>query len=257
MTNKNKSKQLKLSTVAIVVIGNEILSGRTQDKNINFITGRCDKIGLDVQEVRIIPDIEKRIIKTVLELHESFDYVFTTGGIGPTHDDITTESIAKAFNVETEINKIAIQRLKNHYKNMNIELNKAREKMAVIPKGAGLIDNPVSSAPGFIIKNIYVLPGVPKILQAMFLELEDKICGVTNMKNKNIVVYSAEGEIADILIKVQEEFNEVSIGSYPYFRPPNIGTNIVLRSINDNLIGLVAIAIKKKLVENKIEFDET
>ena len=257
MTNKNKSKQLKLSTVAIVVIGNEILSGRTQDKNINFITGRCDKIGLDVQEVRIIPDIEKRIIKTVLELHESFDYVFTTGGIGPTHDDITTESIAKAFNVETEINKIAIQRLKNHYKNMNIELNKAREKMAVIPKGAGLIDNPVSSAPGFITKNIYVLPGVPKILQAMFLELEDKICGVTNMKNKNIVVYSAEGEIADILIKVQEEFNEVSIGSYPYFRPPNIGTNIVLRSINDNLIGLVAIAIKKKLVENKIEFDET
>ena len=257
MTNKNKSKQLKLSTVAIVVIGNEILSGRTQDKNINFITGRCDKIGLDVQEVRIIPDIEKRIIKTVLELHESFDYVFTTGGIGPTHDDITTESIAKAFNVETEINKIAIQRLKNHYKNMNIELNKAREKMAVIPKGAVLIDNPVSSAPGFITKNIYVLPGVPKILQAMFLELEDKICGVTNMKNKNIVVYSAEGEIADILIKVQEEFNEVSIGSYPYFRPPNIGTNIVLRSINDNLIGLVAIAIKKKLVENKIEFDET
>jgi len=257
MTNKNKSKQLKLSTVAIVVIGNEILSGRTQDKNINFITGRCDKIGLDVQEVRIIPDIEKRIIKTVLELHESFDYVFTTGGIGPTHDDITTESIAKAFNVETEINKIAIQRLKNHYKNMNIELNKAREKMAVIPKGAGLIDNPVSSAPGFITKNIYVLPGVPKILQAMFLELEDKICGVTNMKNKNIVVYSAEGEIADILIKVQEEFNEVSIGSYPYFRPPNIGTNIVLRSIKDNLIGLAAIAIKKKLVENKIEFDET
>ena len=257
MTNKNKSKQLKLSTVAIVVIGNEILSGRTQDKNINFITGRCDKIGLDVQEVRIIPDIEKIIIKTILELHESFDYIFTTGGIGPTHDDITTESIAKAFNVETEINKIAIQRLKNHYKNMNIELNKAREKMAVIPKGAVLIDNPVSSAPGFITKNIYVLPGVPKILQAMFLELEDKICGVTNMKNKNIVVYSAEGEIADILIKVQEEFNEVSIGSYPYFRPPNIGTNIVLRSIKDNLIGLAAIAIKKKLVENKIEFDET
>ena len=188
---------------------------------------------------------------------KNFDYIFTTGGIGPTHDDITTESIAKAFNVETEINKIAIQRLKNHYKNMNIELNKAREKMAVIPKGAVLIDNPVSSAPGFIIKNIYVLPGVPKILQAMFLELEDKICGVTNMKNKNIVVYSAEGEIADILIKVQEEFNEVSIGSYPYFRPPNIGTNIVLRSIKDNLIGLAAIAIKKKLVENKIEFDET
>ena len=176
MTNKKQSKELNLSKVAIVVIGNEILSGRTKDKNINFIAGRCDKIGLDVQEVRIIPDVHRTIIKTVLELHENFDYIFTTGGIGPTHDDITTESIAKAFGIETEVNKEALERLKKHYKNMDVELNKAREKMAVIPKGSVLIDNPVSSAPGFIIKNVYVLPGVPKILQAMFLELEDKIC---------------------------------------------------------------------------------
>ena len=140
---------------------------------------------------------------------------------------------------------------------MDVELNKAREKMAVIPKGSVLIDNPVSSAPGFIIKNVYVLPGVPKILQAMFLELEDKICGVTNIKSLNIVVYSAEGEIAEILNNVQQEYEEVSIGSYPYFRPPNIGTNVVLRSIDDNLMRNAGVAIKQKLVENKIKFDET
>ena len=257
MTNKKQSKELNLSKVAIVVIGNEILSGRTQDKNINFIAGRCDKIGLDVQEVRIIPDVQRTIIKTVLELHKNFDYIFTTGGIGPTHDDITTESIAKAFGIETEVNKEALERLKKHYKNMDVELNKAREKMAVIPKGSVLIDNPVSSAPGFILKNVYVLPGVPKILQAMFLELEDKICGVTNIKSLNIVVYSAEGEIAEILNNVQQEYEEVSIGSYPYFQPPNIGTNVVLRSIDDNHMRNAGVAIKQKLVENKIKFDET
>ena len=256
MTNKNLNIKKSLLTVAIVVIGNEILSGRTKDKNIHFIADRCDKIGLNVLEVRIIPDIEKTIIDTILALQSNYDYIFTTGGIGPTHDDITTASVAKAFKVETEINTEALKRLKIHYDRTDIKLNAARKKMAIIPKGALLIDNPVSAAPGFILKNIYVLPGVPKILQAMFYGLEDKISGKDNMINMNIVVFSPEGEIADILTKVQTEFSEVNIGSYPYFRPPDIGTNLVLRSLSQDLIREAGIAIKKKLVENKIRFDK-
>ncbi len=256
MIEKKSEKKIVLSKGAIIVIGNEILSGRTQDKNINFITNRCDKIGLDIKEVRIIPDEEKTIIRTILELHKNFDYVFTTGGIGPTHDDITTESVAKAFKVRVEVNKDALNRLKKHYKKMQIELNEARRKMAIIPVGALLIDNPVSSAPGFILKNVYVLPGVPKILQAMFNGIEDKISGINNMLNINIIVYSPEGEIADFLGDVQKEFKEVSIGSYPYFRPPDIGTNIVLRSLNKELINDASLAIRRKLIENKVKFEE-
>ena len=239
-----------------MVIGDEVLSGRTEDKNINFIAKRCDNIGVSVNEVRIIPDDKETIKNTVLECYKKFDYIFTTGGIGPTHDDITTESIASAFNLDVQINPEALKRLKDHYKKSNVELNDARIKMAKIPKGAKLIDNPVSSAPGFIVENIYVLPGVPKILQAMFKNLEDEIKGITNMVSKNIIVYSPEGEIADFLESIQNEFADISIGSYPYFRPPDVGTNIVLRSIDKNLINEATIAICRKLKENKILFEE-
>mgnify|MGYP001174315130 FL=1 len=253
MKNNNKKS---LSSACILVIGNEVLSGRTEDKNINFIAKRCDNIGVSVNEVRIIPDEKETIKNTVLQCYKKFDYVFTTGGIGPTHDDITTECIAAAFNLDVEINQEALRRLKNHYKKSNVELNDARIKMAKIPKGAKLIDNPVSSAPGFIVENIYVLPGVPKILQAMFSNLEDDIKGITNMVSKNIIVYSPEGEIADFLENIQNEFVDVSIGSYPYFRPPDVGTNIVFRSIDKNLINEATIAICRKLKENKILFEE-
>ncbi len=253
MKNNNKKS---LSSACILVIGDEVLSGRTEDKNINFIAKRCDSIGVSVNEVRIIPDDKETIKNTVLECYKKFDYIFTTGGIGPTHDDITTECIASAFNLDVEINPEALRRLKNHYKKLNVELNDARTKMAKIPIGAKLIDNPVSSAPGFIVENIYVLPGVPKILQAMFHNLEDEIKGITNIVSKNIIVYSPEGEIADFLENIQNEFVDVSIGSYPYFRPPDVGTNIVLRSIDKNLINDSAIAICRKLKENKILFEE-
>ena len=253
MKNNNKKS---LSSACILVIGDEVLSGRTEDKNINFIAKRCDNIGVSVNEVRIIPDNKETIKNTVLECYKKFDYIFTTGGIGPTHDDITTECIASAFNLDVEINPEALKRLKDHYKKSNVELNDARIKMAKIPKGAKWIDNPVSSAPGFIVENIYVLPGVPKILQAMFNNIEDEIRGITNIVSKNIIVYSPEGEIADFLESIQNEFADISIGSYPYFRPPDVGTNIVLRSINKNLINEATIAICRKLKENKILFEE-
>ena len=245
-----------LSTACLIVIGDEVLSGRTEDKNINFIAKRCDKIGINLAAVRIIPDEHKVIQDVVIECHKDFDYIFTTGGIGPTHDDITTECIAKAFKVNIEINQEALKRLQAHYKKLKVELNESRIKMAKIPVGAELIDNPVSSAPGYIIKNVYVLPGVPKILQAMFVGLEDKICGINNMISKNIIVHSAEGEIANFLESIQNKFNEVSIGSYPYFRPPEVGTNIVLRSLDINLINKASLAILKKLKEYKIQFEE-
>ena len=247
----------KLQKVSIIVIGNEILSGRTIDKNVNFIAKRCDKIGLNLFEVRIIPD-EKLVIKdTVLELSKKSDYVFTTGGIGPTHDDITTESIALAFGRKLEINSEAVKRMKVYYKNMKVEFNKARYKMATIPEGAELIDNPVSAAPGFILINVYVLPGVPSILQEMFMTLEHKISSGIKMLVKNIKVKSPEGEIADILEIIQGRYREVTIGSYPFFRPPDIGSIIVLRSLNKNKIQQAFIELLEKFQNAKIlyEFD--
>ena len=240
----------------IIIIGNEVLSGRTKDINTSTLATWLNSLGVKVKEVKIIPDDEQTIINTVNQYRKSYDYVFTTGGIGLTHDDITTECIASAFNLDVEINPEALKRLKDHYKKSNIELNNARIKMAKIPKGAKLIDNPVSSAPGFIVENIYVLPGVPKILQAMFKNLEDEIKGITNMVSKNIIVYSPEGEIAAFLESIQNEFADISIGSYPYFRPPDVGTNIVLRAIDKNLINEATIAICRKLKENKILFEE-
>ena len=254
MKNNNKKS---LSSACILVIGDEVLSGRTEDKNINFIAKRCDNIGVSVNEVRIIPDDKETIKNTVLECYKKFDYIFTTGGIGPTHDDITTECIASAFNLDVEINPEALKRLKDHYKKSNVELNDARIKMAKIPKGAKLIDNPVSSAPGFIVENIFVLPGVPKIMQAMFDGIEDKIRGATNIVSETIIVHSAEGEIAKLLENIQEKYLNISIGSYPYFRPPEVGTNIVLRSTDQNLINEATIAICQKLKEYKIYYEKT
>ena len=245
-----------VSTAGIIIIGDEILSGRTKDTNINWIANELNIIGIRLVEARIIADDIDTIVETINSFTKKFSYVFSCGGIGPTHDDITTECIAKAFDIKIEVNKDALRRLEVHYKKLKVELNESRIKMAKIPIGAELIDNPVSSAPGYIVKNVYVLPGVPKILQAMFTGLEDKICGINNMISKNIIVHSAEGEIADFLENIQNEFNEVSIGSYPYFRPPEVGTNIVLRSLDINLINKASLAILKKLTEYKIQFEE-
>ena len=164
------------NTVAILIIGNEILSGKTQDSNLNFIAKRCNHLGYLVKEVRVVRDDEKQIIKALKDLSKLYIHVFTTGGIGPTHDDITAECVAKAFKRKLVLNKKAHKLLINHYKNSNIELNESRLKMAMIPKNAKLIKNSVSSAPGFKIKNVWVLAGVPKIMQAMFLEdIEPKL----------------------------------------------------------------------------------
>jgi molybdenum cofactor synthesis domain-containing protein len=218
---------------SIIIIGNEILSGRTLDKNSNFICQRCSKIGITIDEIRVIPDEKKIIKKTVISLSKKYSYVFVTGGIGPTHDDITAESIAEAFKRKLVINKKAKDLLVAHYKKSNVNLNESRMKMAYLPVRSSLILNPVSSAPGFKLENVWVMAGVPKIMQAMFVNsIEPKLKKSKLKLMISVKVNQAEGDIAKILETINSEFYDVEIGSYPFFQPPKIGTNVVFRCEN-------------------------
>ncbi|MGB1801045.1 MAG: competence/damage-inducible protein A [Gammaproteobacteria bacterium] len=228
MNNKN------LKTAAVIVIGNEILSGRTQDKNISYIGKELEKLGIALDEVIIIPDVEQTIINKVEHYSENYDYVFTTGGIGPTHDDITTESIAKAFNVKVLRNPEAVAIMDEYYEPG--ALTEARLKMADIPEGASLIENPVSAAPAYQINNVFVLAGVPNIMQAMFQSLIGSLVGGPPILTASIGTDLTESKIAEGMKNIQNECEEVSIGSYPYFKQGKPGVNIVLRSTDKTLL---------------------
>lgn len=217
-------------TAALCIIGNEILSGRTQDKNLAYIGERLNAIGIRLAEVRVVRDDESAIVEAVRALSERYTYVFTSGGIGPTHDDITTACIAKAFGAAVERNPEAMRRLTAHYANTGIEFNEARRKMADIPAGATLIDNPVSAAPGFIIANVHVLPGVPRIMQAMFDGLAGRLTGGAPVLSHTVGCTIGEGTVAAGLGEIQARYPDVEIGSYPYFRAGHFGTSLVLRS---------------------------
>ena len=215
-------------TACVVVIGNEILSGRTQDLNISYIGKRCDELGIRLMECRVIPDVPEAILATVDACRRVFDYVFTTGGIGPTHDDITTAVIARLFNRPIERNAAAVIAMQSYYGVDN--LNEARLKMADIPVGAMLIDNPVSGAPGFQIENVFVLPGVPIIMQAMFEGITDRLIGGAPMLTGSVVTGLPESILADGLRELQNRYPDVAIGSYPFFRKGKLGVNIVMRT---------------------------
>jgi len=223
-------KKIKKINAAILIIGNEILSGRTQDKNISFISNWLNqKCGISVKEVRVIPDEEKVIIDNILILSKKFNYVFTTGGIGPTHDDITAQSISKAFKVKYEFHREAYAILENYYG--KIKFNDGRKKMAKMPRGAKLIYNPSSAAPGFITKNVISLPGVPSILNSMIDNSKKYLVKGLKVQSKTINIYTVESNISKELGIIQEKFNKyVEIGSYPFFRLGKIGVNIVMRS---------------------------
>ena len=245
----------EFNTVAILIIGNEILSGKTQDSNLNFIAKRCNQLGYLVKEVRVVRDDEKQIIKTLKELSKGYIHVFTTGGIGPTHDDITAQCVAKAFDRKLVLNKKAHRLLINHYKNLNIELNESRLKMAMIPANAKLIKNSVSSAPGFKIKNIWVLAGVPKIMQAMFVEdIEPKLNKGKKIFSKSIKIFKPEGDIAKFLSDLQFNYKNIDIGSYPFYNPPNIGTTIIFRGYENKSINNAIKLLCKYLTKAKIQF---
>ena len=239
---------------AIIIIGNEILSGRTQDTNTGTIALWLNSIGVKVQEVRVIPDIEELIINTVNQLRKLNDYIFTTGGIGPTHDDITAESISKAFNLDYEIHKEAFKILEAYYKEG--EFNEGRQKMVWMPKDAKLILNPTSGAPGFSIENVFCLPGVPSILKSMLGGLKNKIIGGEPILSSTISLRTVESEIAESLTNVQNNNKDVEIGSYPFFQAGKLGVSIVIRSANKSKIDQCTLQILDFVNQKKIEVVE-
>jgi len=242
---------MKKANAAIIVIGNEILSGRTQDINVSFLSKWLNELGIRVTEVRIIEDKEDSIVKNINELKNKFKYIFTTGGIGPTHDDITSKSVARAFNIKYDFHKEAYKILEKYY--TPEKFSEGRKKMAKTPEGAKLIYNPTSGAPGFIIKNVFCLPGVPSILQSMVGGLNNKIKGGKKILNKTITLRGVESEIAEPLEKVQNKYQDVEIGSYPFFKQGKIGVSIVIRSTEQNLIFDCYKDIKDFIKKKKIE----
>jgi len=240
-------KKIKKVNAAILIIGNEILSGRTQEKNILFLTKWLNsKCGITVNEVRIIPDVEKTIVENIQTLSKKFKYVFTTGGIGPTHDDITAQSISKAFEVKYEYHKEAYAILENYYGKK--KFNDGRKKMAKMPRGSKLIYNPSSAAPGFIIKNVLSLPGVPSILNSMIENCKRFLIKGLKVHSKTINLITVESNISKQLGSIQKKYKKfVDIGSYPFFRLGKIGVAIVIRStsikklenVNKELVKLV------------------
>ena len=244
-------KKNKKVNAAILIIGNEILSGRTQDTNTSTIALWLNSIGVKVQEVRVIPDIKETIVETVKILKILNDYVFTTGGIGPTHDDITAESISKAFNLEYEIHNEAFKILEAYYKPG--EFNEGRQKMVWMPKDAKLILNPTSGAPGFNVENVFCLPGVPSILKSMLGGLKNEIVGGQPILSHTISLRTVESEIAESLTNVQNKNKDIEIGSYPFFQAGKLGVSIVLRSENQSKIDVCNSQIIDFVNKKKIE----
>ncbi len=244
------TKKTKVNA-AILIIGNEILSGRTQDTNTGTLANWLNSIGVKVNEVRIVPDIEKKIVDTLNILRNENDYVFTTGGIGPTHDDITAESVSKAFGLKYEIHKEAFDILESYYKPG--EFNEGRQKMVWMPEKADLILNPTSGAPGFSVENVFCLPGVPSILKSMLGGLKNKIVGGQPILSHTISLRTVESEIASSLTKVQDNNKDVEIGSYPFFHAGKLGVSIVLRSEDKSKIDLCNLQILEFIKEKKIE----
>ena len=241
----------KKTNAAILIIGNEILSGRTQDTNTSTLSLWLNSIGVKVEEVRVIPDVEEIIVDSVNTLRKIYDYIFTTGGIGPTHDDITAQSIAKAFNLKYEIHKEGYKILEKYYKPG--EFNEGRQKMIWMPKDAKLILNPTSGAPGFNIENVFCLPGVPSILKSMLGGLKNDIIGGDPILSHTISLRTVESEIANSLTKVQDNNKDVEIGSYPFFQAGKLGVSIVIRSENQSKIDTCTSQILEFVKQKKIE----
>lgn len=220
--------EVKTVTASMIIIGDEILSGRTKDANLTHLSLWLNRMGVQLKEVRVIPDIGQVIQDTVNDLRGRFDYVFTTGGIGPTHDDITAENIARAFDVPFVQSLQSLALLQKHYGNEKI--SDARLRMTMIPEGASLIKNPISAAPGFQMENVFVMAGIPVVMQSMLLDLEMRIFGGDMMHAKAIHVFEGESTFAAILEEVEQEYHQVSLGSYPFFRNKKYGASFVLRS---------------------------
>ena len=236
---------------AILIIGSEILSGRTKDLNTSTISSWLNTIGIKVIESRTVLDVENQIISNLKELKSRYNYVFTSGGIGPTHDDITAISVSKTFGLKYEIHKEAFKILEKYYGKENF--NDGRQRMVWMPSNANLILNPASGAPGFNVENVFCLPGVPSILESMLPGLQNKLVGGKPILSKTISLSTIESEIAKSLKEVQEKNRDVDIGSYPFFRKGKIGVSIVLRSKDQSRIDICNAQIINIAKEKKIE----
>ena len=229
----------------MIIIGDEILSGRTQDTNLNYLARFLGTLGIDLKEARVVPDVEPKIVEAVNTLRAIYDHVFTTGGIGPTHDDITADAIARAFNVSIDYDPEALALMEPRYKPG--EFNKSRRRMARIPKGATLIKNSVSAAPGFQIENVFVMAGVPMIMRAMLEDVAPRLKRGTQMHTCTITAQIAEGRIAAALGAIQAAHPTVAIGSYPFFRERGAGVQLVTRGREASEVTAAADSIEKAL----------
>jgi len=228
----------KIVTAAVLIIGNEILSGRTKDVNLGYLAGELTKLGIRLREARVVADVEADIVAAVNECRTRYDYVFTTGGIGPTHDDITAGSVARAFGLPLVLDDRARAALARNYPPGG--LNEARLRMAHVPQGAELIENPVSAAPGFRIGNVFVMAGVPSIMRAMFEGLRHGLAGGRPMLSRTISAFLGEGIIAAGLGQLQQVYGDLDIGSYPFFRQGQFGASFVLRGTEQARIDAAA-----------------
>jgi molybdopterin-biosynthesis enzyme MoeA-like protein len=234
-------------TAAILIIGNEILSGRTKDANLPWLGEQLAALGIVLAEARVVRDIEHEIIAALNALRAANTYVFTTGGIGPTHDDITSACVARAFGTSLHRHPDALARLLAHYKPEDV--NEARLKMADVPLGAELVDNPVSAAPGFLIENVYVFAGVPRIMQAMFDNIRHQLKGGAPIKSRSITAFLTEGALAEQLTRIQESAPATDIGSYPMIKDGRLGTSLVVRSSDGVALEAVYAQVRALIVE--------
>jgi molybdenum cofactor synthesis domain-containing protein len=237
-------------TAAMLVIGDEILSGRTRDANMYHLAGRLTEMGIDLKEVRVVSDEPSDIVDAVNGLRGRFDHVFTSGGIGPTHDDITADNVAAAFGVAIGPRQDAIDILATNYAKGHAELNEARMRMTRIPEGAALIDNPISKAPGFTISNVHVMAGVPKIFEVMLDGLLPKLTGGDPVVSETVRLQLPEGDVAGPLGEIADRFPTLSIGSYPFSNSEGYGTNIVMRGTVTSLVLEAANAVRDTFSAN-------
>jgi molybdenum cofactor synthesis domain-containing protein len=242
----------KIVTAALLVIGDEILSGRTADRNINYVAGHMTRVGIRLKEVRVVPDEEDAIVGAVNELRVRYTYLFTTGGIGPTHDDITADAVAKALGVGIGHDERAVALLHAFFAKRKLEPTPARLRMARIPHGASLIRNAISVAPGFRVENVIVLAGVPEVMQVMLDDITPQLDTGAVMQTTTIKLNRAEGEVADIFAAHQKTFPDVTMGSYPSFSDGRIRTQLVLRSTDSARLSAATSALELMLRANKL-----
>lgn len=235
-------------TGCLIIIGNEILSGRTQDTNLAYLAKELNELGVRMVEARVIPDVVQTIVDTVNECRATFDYVFTTGGIGPTHDDITADCIALAFNTELEMHPEVVKLIRK--REAPPEVMESRLRMARIPKGATLIRNPTGGPPGFQMENVFVMAGVPMVMQAMVSTLNsDTIKGGDPVRARSIAAYLSEGQVAVRLRAIQDDHPDVDLGSYPFYRQDGYGTNLVMRGTDEKELDAMLQTVRQMIID--------